>query len=215
MALRFTLVSEGSSDRALLPILRWLLIDNGIDQPIQEEWADLRRLPNPPRNLAERIRYASELYPCDLLFIHRDGDKFSYDQRREEIQMAINRIPPPLRPPYVCVIPIRMQEAWLLIEEQAIRHAAGNPNGKVALQLPLIKNIETDPNPKQTLYNLLEQASELSGRRLKQFRAQQKTFQIALTISNFSVLRNLSAFQRLENELQSFVCSNRNWIAVL
>ena len=40
--LRYTLVAEGGSDRALLPVLDWLLIENGVRCPIQAAWADLR-----------------------------------------------------------------------------------------------------------------------------------------------------------------------------
>ena len=45
-ALRYTLLSDGSSDQALVPILTWLLRAQGIHGAIQPEWADLRRLPS-------------------------------------------------------------------------------------------------------------------------------------------------------------------------
>ncbi len=73
--LRFTLVADGSSDRALLPIFIWLLREHFGRIPIQPEFADLRRLPNPPRELFERIAKSVELYPCDLLFVHRDAER--------------------------------------------------------------------------------------------------------------------------------------------
>lgn len=47
--LRYTLVAEGGSDRALLPVLDWLLIENGVRCPIQAAWADLGILPLPDR----------------------------------------------------------------------------------------------------------------------------------------------------------------------
>jgi len=43
--LRYTLVTDGSSDRALLPILTWLLRENGFSEAIQPEWADISWLP--------------------------------------------------------------------------------------------------------------------------------------------------------------------------
>ncbi len=52
--LRYTLVSDGSSDRALLPILSWLLQEHRVLCPIQAEWADLRLLPHPPKGLTAR-----------------------------------------------------------------------------------------------------------------------------------------------------------------
>ena len=45
--LRFTLVADGSSDRAILPVLVWLLREHFGGILIQPEFSDLRRLPNP------------------------------------------------------------------------------------------------------------------------------------------------------------------------
>ena len=73
--LRFTLMADGSSDMALLPILVWLLRRHFGSIPIQPEFADLRRLQNPPNELFERIAKSIELYPCDLLFVHRDAER--------------------------------------------------------------------------------------------------------------------------------------------
>ena len=121
--LRYTLVSDGSSDRALLPILTWLLDEHRVRCPIQAEWADLRRLPSPPKNLAPRIEKSLELYPCDLLFVHRDAENRSYDQRRAEIDGVLATIGL-TNPPSVCVVPVRMLEAWLLFDEAALRRAS-------------------------------------------------------------------------------------------
>lgn len=55
--LRYTLVSDGSSDASLLPILNWLLVENGVTLPIRSAWADLGSiwLPKHPR-LSDKIR---------------------------------------------------------------------------------------------------------------------------------------------------------------
>ena len=81
------MVGDGSSDRALIPILTWLLRQHWDDVPIQPEFADLRWLPKPPRELSRRIDKSMELYPCDLLFVHRDAEGESVEQRREEISV--------------------------------------------------------------------------------------------------------------------------------
>jgi hypothetical protein len=44
MELHYTLISDGSSDRALIPILNWLLKIHLNDWAIQPQWADLRGL---------------------------------------------------------------------------------------------------------------------------------------------------------------------------
>src|SRR6476646_10612620 len=87
--LRYTLLSDGSSDRALLPVLTWLLHEHTFEHAIQSEWADLRRLPKVPRTLTDRIRKSIELYPCDLLFVHRDAEREPHAVRRNEIWQAI------------------------------------------------------------------------------------------------------------------------------
>ncbi len=63
----------------------------------------------------------------------------------------------------ILIVPVRMQEPWLLFDEQAIRWAAGNPGGKTALALPRLTQLESLPDPKETLYGLLVTASEHPG----------------------------------------------------
>ena len=121
--LRLTLVSDGSSDRALLPILRWLLINGGVNLGIRETWADFRSLRYPPRGLSRRIIRGVELFPCDVLFVHRDAETESPKSRRKEIEDALDAA---FRDscsalPAVCVVPVRMTEAWLLSDGSAIR----------------------------------------------------------------------------------------------
>ena len=110
--LRFTLVGDGSSDRALIPILTWLLRQHWDAVPIQSEFSDLRWLPNPPKGLSQRIDKSIELYPCDLLFVHRDAEGESVEKRREEIRESLERSERGRTLPVICVIPVRMQEAW-------------------------------------------------------------------------------------------------------
>jgi hypothetical protein len=157
--LRYTLLSDGSSDRALLPILSWLLVEQGVRLSIQPAWADLRRLPRPPRPLADRVRTSLDLYPCDLLFVHRDAEGEGYAARKREIQEALSGTAPA-----VCVVPVRMTEAWLLLDEAAIRRAAGNPSGQEELQIPPPADLEALPDPKSLLHGLLREASRSSSR---------------------------------------------------
>lgn len=127
--LEFTLVSEGSSDRVLLPILEWLLGQKAACGVVGT-WADLRRLESAPESLAEKVRRAVEEYPCQLLCVHRDADRVTRARRAREIRAALGDM---AKPPAVCVVPLRMTEAWLLSDEAALRHAAGNPGGRVPL----------------------------------------------------------------------------------
>ena len=206
-ALRFTLVADGPTDAVLLYLLRWLLIQNGVVRPIEPAWADLRQLPKPPTGLERKIEAALDLYPCDLLFIHRDAEKQPREDRIGEIQQAVRRLSSDLfaSKPHVCVVPIRMTEAWFLFDELSIRRAAGNPAGRGILSLPQLSKIEALPYPKQALHDLLRAATELPLRRLKKFSPAQAGYRLAELIDDFSPLRQLSAFSNLEAELQPII----------
>lgn len=200
--IRYTLITDGSSDRALIPVLTWVLREKGEIDRIQPEWADLRRLPRPPQTLCERISIAINLYPCDLLFIHRDSEGEDPDHRYEEIRCALKEAAiQGIQPPAICVVPVRMTEAWLLINEPAIRRAAGNPNGTRPLHLPDLSTIEKISDPKELLFDILQKASGLRGRRLKAFNMAESRIRVTELIDEFSPLRELKAFQRLEEDI--------------
>jgi hypothetical protein len=204
--LRFTLVTDGPSDKVLLHPLRWLLIKNGVIQPIEPVWADLRPLPKPPTQLAEKIRSAIELYPCDLIFVHRDAEKEPSEKRIAEIRRSISLVSSELfGRPHVCVVPVRMTEAWFLFDEANIRRAAGNPAGNSNLSLPPMSKVESLPDPKETLRELFVQATELPPRRLKGFNPGQALNRLAELIEDFGPLRQLAAFRQLEHELKTVI----------
>ena len=196
-SLRYTLVGDGPSDRALLPLIRWMLLRAGTPLPLSESWADPRRITG---SLEERLKQALDLYPCDLLFVHRDAEKQEPQMRRDEIRAALGKLNGP--PPMLCVVPVRMTEAWLLVEAAAIRKAADNPNGSVKLILPSPRELEGLPDPKQRLNELLRDACGLHGRRMSQFRRDEATrrVRVAEFIEDFSPLVRLPAFQQFQRE---------------
>lgn len=209
--IRYTLITDGSSDRALLPILTWVLREKGDVRLVQSEWADLRRLPQPPKSLNDRILCAIDLFPCDLLFIHRDAEREDPETRYKEIRDAIIEATKlGFQAPTICVVPVRMTEAWLLFDEPAIRLAAGNPNGKNPLNVPDLSVIEQIPNPKDVLFEILREASGLTGRHLKRFNMAESRIRVTELVSDFSPLRNLSAFQRLEKDISTL--KKNDWI---
>ena len=203
-ALRYTLLTDGSSDRVLLPILDWLLRQQATTV-FNGEWADLRRLVDPPHTLQDRIDMALEIYPCELLFVHRDAENAARQVRVDEIRAALGS-----GPPAVCVVPVRMQEAWLLFNESAIREAAGKPKSKVPLSLPALRKTEKTTDPKTVLRDALVTASGSHGRRRRHFPVVERIYRLAVIIEDFSPLRRLSAFQALEHELRQIVGEN-NW----
>lgn len=209
--LRYTLLSDGSSDSALIPVLTWLLQAHLVDCAIQHEWADLRRVPKSLKDtFSKRIKLAVELYPCELLFVHRDAEKEPRQKRVDEIRKAKQEAGESVAVPTVCVVPVRMTEAWLLFDEAALRKAAANPNGKQPLQLPDITKLEDKPDPKQLLYKLLGEASGLGSHRRKKLRVEELVHRVAEFIDDFTSLRAMPAFQALENELKQ-VINEQGW----
>jgi len=138
-----------------------------------------------------------------LLFVHRDAENTSLEERLSEINQAVlNASIDSQIPAVICVVPIRMTEAWLLFDINAIRQAAGNPNGTVPLNLPTLSEIESIPNPKRVLRDILRTATELSARRRRRFDTNIAVQRIPECIEDFSSLRSLSAFIALEEDLR-------------
>jgi hypothetical protein len=196
--MQYTLVADGSSDKILMAPIEWLLRDVFPTESINGAfYARVRQ----GEGLAANLRLALLAYPCEVLFIHRDAENQSQDLRRQEIVEAMAEIPDP-RPRHICVIPVRMSEAWFLFNEAAIRRAADKPNGQAYLDLPSLSRVESLPDPKATLYDLLLTASEASGRRRKDFRPEQRVHRLAELIDSYAPLRTLSAFQAFEEDIQ-------------
>ena len=206
--LTYTMLGDGASDEVLLRHLAWLIEQNlNPEISTRPQWADLRACRKKPSGLALRIHAALALYPCDLLFVHRDAETQRPQDRYDEIHRAIEQSgsqPPSV----VCVVPVRMQEAWLLFDETAIRKAAGNPNGKVKLSLPPPSTVEAVPDPKAVLHARLRMASELTGRRLRKFSDGQAARRVAEYINDFSPLRQLQAFRRLEEDVRQLLATH-------
>lgn len=194
MELTYTLIADGSSDRALIPIINWTLDQiDGLRYTSQYAEVSLR----PSAGLSRRAEAAIKVYECDILFVHRDAETLAMDRRIEEIGSSLTK----LGKPYVPVVPVRMTEAWLLVDEQAIRSAASNPNGQAGLSMPRMDRLEEIPDPKNILFEKLKLASELSSGRLRKFRPESCCHRVAELISDFSQLRKLSAFVQFETDL--------------
>ena len=185
-----------------MSVLDWLLHDV-VGVNAQGSWFDPRKFAPPSLGLQESVRRALQFHPCEILFVHRDSEGQPPTTRYDEIQGAVEEaVPAPERVPYVCVVPVRMTEAWLLFDETAIRRAAGNPNGRMPLELPPVAKAEELPDPKFLLVRAFRTASGQSGRRLKKLNVQARRTRLAELITDFSPLRQLPAFSRLEEDLR-------------
>jgi hypothetical protein len=185
-----------------MPIIDWSIRLQGHPYVIQSAWADFGPFRVKPRSLTEKLSLAVELYPCNLLFVHRDCETSSVAARQQEISNAVlSAFPKEKDRPVVCVVPQRMTEAWLLLDEDVIRQASGNPRGRSPLSIPKLKDLEKLPDPKDKLFSLLKTASELQGRRLRNLNVHRMVHRVSELIDDFSPLKNLPAFSEFEKQL--------------
>ncbi len=200
--IQFTLFADGPTDCALLPILDWLIRETHGPETVAHEFLSKPELRS-DLSFPDRLQTALELAPCDVLFVHRDAEKQDPQLRYEEITAAVTALQlPGTKIPHVCIVPIRMTEAWLLTDEGAIRKAAGRPNSTDPLVLPKLTRLESLPDPKATLHQLLREASGKKGRRLASFDVRDAAALVSDCTPSFAPLRQLGAFARLEADLR-------------
>ena len=202
--LRWTLLGDGSSDESLQPIITWTLVK------LLPSGSHLEPGFVSHTDLGERLRRAQQEFPSDLFFVHRDAEKERAEQRLSEIEKATATISQ--LPPTVPIIPVRMTEAWLLIDEGAIRMAADNPNGRRVLSLPGIAKLEALPDPKDVLDQCLMTANDSQGRRHHKFKRSLpfRRRRVSQLIRDFRPLRSLSAFRRFEQDTRVAI---ESWLA--
>ena len=176
MTVRFLLICEGSSDAALISHIQRSLIHCGVSEA--DGTASYRG-----RSISEKIRLGLQQYgAADLLFIHRDADNAGADARYTEIEKGVSGAG--YRGDWVGIVPVRMMEAWLLVDEPAIRRVAGRPRATVPLDLPPPADLEGLADPKQRLREVLLSAGGPRGvRRRKRFIAGFAGFRRQLTES--------------------------------
>jgi hypothetical protein len=200
MNLTYTLLTDGSSDKTLIPIINWTL-EQIPNVRFNSQYAEVSLKPS--AGLFRRAEAAVKFYECDILLVHRDAETIAVNRRIAEIKKHLIQ----LGKPYVPIVPIRMTEAWLLIDEQAIRSAANNPNGTIELDIPNAARLESIPDPKSVLFEKLRLASNLPAGRLRKFRPESCRHRVAELITDFSQLRKLSAFMQFESDLIASVCA--------
>ena len=155
--IRVTLVGDGSSDKALINIIKWVLNDSFSGLAIKCVYADFRNLPKPPlkSQILEQIKYADKYYPFDILIYHRDAERTDNNVVQKRKEEVLNSLSSDYSNRVVCIVPIVMMETWLLIDEMSIKKAAGNRNYKDSINLPSVSSLETIKDPKEYELKLL------------------------------------------------------------
>jgi hypothetical protein len=156
--MRFVFCGEGNSDEALVSVIERLIIELGADR------AEGQSLRPPTKPVGERLRWLAEQAGSsfDAWFIHRDADGPNAALRATEFEVPMDALH---RARVIPVIPVQETEAWLLLDEPAIRRVVGRPRGTNSLKLPPAQRVEYTSNPKEHLWRALEAAADRQGRR--------------------------------------------------
>jgi len=147
-----------------------------------------------------------ELEPsANLIFIHRDADSRDPSPRHEEVAAAFDG--QPHQAAWVAIVPVQETEAWLLLDEAAIRRVAGKPSGRAQLKLPQPSEVESKAEPKELLQQALRDAAEVTGRRLKrlnaEFSANRRLLLERLPIGG--PLEQVNAWARLRDDVKAAI----------
>ena len=202
----FAFLCKGSSDTGLIAHLETLLVYFGAQEATG--MPDTRK-GTIPAQLRQLLAEGTEA-GIDMVFIHRGSDSPDRDGREREIRRGIEESGFPH--PFIPVIPVQETEAWLLLDEQAIRDVVACPKGKQPLKLPKPNAIEGTRNPKEILQKALLAASRASGQRLKKeknsFSRHRKV--LLQRLDPLDAVRNLPSWQCLERDIQRALAQLEN-----
>jgi hypothetical protein len=200
MRVRATFLGEGKFDDGLMQILARLWNQVAPDMEIEFE-SGYRLLEfHDARTLAEKIQVLVKHHQPDLFFVHRDSDKAGASARREEIRRKCEG------QLHVPVIPVRETEAWLLLDEDAIREVVGNSSGKQPLNLPRLAEVEDTANPKERLQAALRSAkADGFKRRPGQVSERRLCTELLENLDIDGPITQLSAWQALVEDTQAAV----------
>ena len=201
----FAFLCEGSSDTGLIAHLETLLVHFGAQEVTG--MPDTRKGTIPAR-LRQLLTEETEA-GIDMVFIHRDSDGPDRNGREREIRRGVEESGFPH--PFIPVIPVQETEAWLLLDEQAIRDVVAS-KGKQSLRLPKPNAIEGTRKPKEILQKALLAASETSGRRLKKEKNSFNHHRRVLLqrLDPFGAVRDLPSWQCLERDIQRALAQLEN-----
>lgn len=162
---RVLFLGEGPSDDGIRIHIERMAVECGVEISLTAPNAEM--LPTTERSVTGKLNAIRKLGGSyELVFIHRDADGAGREARVSEIAAGVNAAMSGVA--CVPVVPVRMTEAWLLLDEGLIREVAGNPNGRVKLNIPTAREAERMADPKAFLKDLITTASETTGRRRRE-----------------------------------------------
>ena len=204
--IRGVFLADGPSDLPLGEHLSSLCVERGVELVLTS--IDPHRVPSTGRSVEDRLRFLlKEGDGFDIAFVHRDAESAPPDNRRAEIAAGASAAG--VEAPIVPIVPVRMTEAWLLLDEMEIRTVAGKPRSTTQLNLPHHREVERLSDPKARLADVLLAASCTQGRRREQFKRDFPRHR-ALLLRRLDLLgpvTKLTAWQRLQSDLDAALAS--------
>jgi hypothetical protein len=199
-------VAEGTSDLPLAEIVEALFFERGCS--VQLSSPDFSLLSNKvKKDVTSKLSAGVKLMGAmpDLVVVHRDSDNVDPATRREEVHDGARLADVSSR--VIPLIPVRMTEAWLLLDESAIRHVAGNPRGRMDLGLPKAHEVESRADPKKILSDCLVRAADATGRRRRtvEERFSNHRRQLLERLDPFGPVTRLSSWQTLLQDIDDTV----------
>ncbi len=201
--LRFALIAEGRTEEALLGHLEVMCLREGA-QVVEGFWAnELLALHDTGKTVAAQVQVLLRLDPSiDLVFIHRDSDARVDEPRRAEIAEGVAASGHSTV--YVPIVPIQETEAWLLLDESAIRRVVANEHGTEDLGLPRPGQAERRAGPKRVLLEALRRASKPGrGRTIDNRAFGRLRRELLQNLDIDGDINQLAAWQNLLRDLQT------------
>ncbi|MFC7247322.1 hypothetical protein ACFQO7_33030 [Catellatospora aurea] len=199
---RILFLGEGTSDEGIAVHVERIAEGYGLDVALTVP--DLALLPLKDRTVRGKLEAVMTLGASfDLVVVHRDSDNVDRRQREQEIREAVELAVP--KCPHVAVVPVKMTEAWLVLDESSIRSVAGNPGGRMPLGLPSPREAERVADPKQVLKEALVTASGLAGRKRTIFQRgfSHQRRQLLERLDHNGAVRHLPSWRTFVTDLQN------------
>jgi hypothetical protein len=208
VTVRAVFIADGPSDLPLAMHLELLCAQQGVEAQVTP--IDPRHMRASSRTVESRLRFLIDQgVDPDLVFVHRDAESQDPAARATEVRAGAvaagvdeHRVVP--------VVPIRMTEAWLLIDEPEIRRVAGRPAGTNDLGLPSVAAIESLADPKALLAKVLLDAGQPSGRRRRAQFERDFGSHRALLLERLDVagrINELKAWRRLKEDVANVLAN--------
>jgi len=203
---RYAFIREGKSDDYIKRHLTDLCIRHGAREVTDMSIDWLHQTEKTKKEMTAEIKKTLAVPSINLLFIHADADSPDSGPKSRDIADAVHQAAGAGEPPhYVAVIPVQEIEAWILVDEQAIRKVARNPkSSRIRLDIPSPRAVEQINDPKEKLKKALHDASELSGRRLERFKKRFNWHRRILLegLDCEGPIRQVPAWKKLDNDVR-------------